>query len=190
MRVEGEIKVGEAAPWAQKASSRINGHPRPMILGIVVYLGVFGVLMFAWMLLDQMFFHAPWWVFYLPLIVFVIMAIHLTRKVCRKYSVRLATKALTERDLPNPVFGRFELTEDGLVAVSGRVEIRAPWKSVSDVFSAGPYWVIIVDALPVYLPKRFFPDVEAEKAFIVRLTSNAPQATRDRSPAAVAFAQS
>ncbi len=190
MQVEGEITVGEGARWAMKASSRINGHPRPMILSMFMTMGVLAAVMIPYMIIEQSFMDLPEWLYLPTIILTAIAAVRISQVVCRRYAVGFARKALAARGLPNPVFSRFQLDDSGLSTQSGRVETRAPWISVSDVFPVGPYWVLIVDAWPMYLPKRFFADVTAEKAFIGKLMSHVPPGTRDRSQAAVAFSNS
>lgn len=189
MHIEGGIAIGEGAAYAGRASARLNSHPWPMIISLVATLAAMAAVMVVSAILNGVF---DWqdWTYFVSLIVAAVVGIMSGKRACRAFSLRVVRKALAVRGLVDPVPNRFEITPAGLHSVTGRVETRAPWIAVSDVFSVGPYWVLIVDAWPMYLPKRFFGSPVEEKAFLGTVLSHITPEARARSADAVRFANS
>lgn len=189
MHIEGEIAIGEASRYAAKATSRINGHPKPMILANVITLAIMLPLMLVFSGLQSAF-GWPGWLFFPAIVVSGVIATMVGLRLCRIYAIRLARRELAKRGLRNPVPNQFEVTSEGFRSRTGSVETHAPWTSVSDLFPVGPYWVVITDAWPFYLPRRFFSSVEKEKLFLGSMLENMSEEARARSAAAARFATS
>lgn len=189
MQIEGGIAVGEASRHAAKASARLNGHPRPMLIANVVSLVVMAVVMTTFYVVKALL-GLPGWLFLPVLISSAVLGLITGQRSCRAWAVGFARKALATRGLVDPVPNRFSLSDEGLISVTGRVETRAPWAAVSEVFPVGPYWVALVDAWPLYMPKRFFGSPTDEKAFIGRMLEHMSPEAKARSADAVRFVAS
>lgn len=186
MHIEGEVAVGEAVRYAPRATSRINGHPKPMLFSIVIMLIIMLLLMLVFSVLHSTFEWQDWLV--LPgLVTSAIVAGMVSTRLSRAYAVRIARRELARRGLRTPVANRFEITPEGFRSLTGSVETRAPWTAVSDLFPVGPYWVVIADAWPFYMPKRFFSSGAEEKQFLASMLDNMTEDARARSAAAARF---
>jgi hypothetical protein len=189
MHIEGEIAIGEAAGYAAKATSRINGHPKPMILSVVLTVVIMLSLSLVFTGLQNAF-GWPGWLFLPAIIIAAMLAAMVSSRLGRDFAIRIARRELAGRGLRNPVVNRFEVMPDGFRSLTGSVESRAPWSAVSDLFPIGPYWVVIADAWPFYMPRRFFSSVEEEKRFLTAMLANMGEDARARSDAAARFAAS
>lgn len=189
MHIEGGIAIGEGASYAGRASARLNSHPWPIIISIVATLGAMAAVMVFSAILNGLL-DWPDWTYFVSLIAAAVVGIVSGKRACRAFSLRVVRKALGVRGLVDPVPNRFEITPDDFLTITGRVETRAPWIAVSDVFPAGPYWVVIVDAWPMYLPKRFFSSPVEEKAFLGTMLNHITPEAKARSADAVRFAAS
>jgi hypothetical protein len=187
MRIEGEIAVGEASRFAAKATSRLNGHPMPMIVSNVIS-GVVGAgVIFAFGIVQQ-WFDLPGWLWLPALIAAIWVGIFAGLRACRVWALGFARKAFAQRGLVNPVPSRFVVTDDGFAAGTGRATLQAPWEAVSDLFPVGPYWVLLVEGHPQFLPKRFFDTPGEERAFIGAIFGRMSLEAQARSPDAATLA--
>ncbi len=188
MNVEGTIKIGEASRWAGKAAARLNGYPWTVVIANVV-VAVVGIVIVLLIAVAKELFHLSNWV-WLP---GALAALYVSWKVgmaaCRAWSIRFARKAFGIRGLVDPVPTAYGIEADAFVSQSGRIETRAPWDAVSDLFLAGPYWVVLAQAHPIYLPRRFFADADAERGFIAAMLDHMSPEAVLRSPEAVALAK-
>lgn len=186
MQVSGSAYVGEAAAKAAKGMARLTGHPWPMIWSnvaggvfVVVVLSLVGALTESRLL--------PAWTWLAALAVGIVGGIWLTMTVCRRLMLRTFKAALVSRHVTNPLPVVIEMTEDHLINRTGDVETRMSWGVVSDVLRIDPYWVILAQGGPHYLPRRYFPSPDSEQAFIMALLSHLTEEARARSDAARAF---
>ena len=101
-----------------------------------------------------------------------------------------ARKAYQTRGLVSPFPCAFEVTDGGLVIDTGRATMTAAWPAVSDLFVAGPYWIVLTEGTPHFLPKRFFASPAEEKAFLGQVLARMSPEARERSPEAVSAASS
>ena len=170
MQVAGEIKIGEATRWAGKAAARLNGHPWPVIISNAVSGGVMVIVMLGHGILQNLL-DWPAWAWIPAIVIGLYVSLRLGVMACRAWCVRHARKAFGVRGLVDPVPTAFRIEDDAFVSLSGQVEVRAPWTAVSDVFIAGPYWVILAQSHPIYLPRRFFATPAEEKAFLSSILS-------------------
>jgi len=186
MRIEGEIAVGEAARYAGKACSRLNGHPKPMIAGNAVSaIATIGfVILFSTL---QSLFNLPGWLWMPALLVAVAAGIAICIRVHRGWSIRIARTAFATRGLVNPVPSSFAISESGFSSTTGRVTLQAPWSAVSDLFRVGPYWVVLLEGYPQYMPRRFFASSADEKAFLSGILAHMSPEAKGRSCEAEGF---
>lgn len=189
MQVSGNVSIGEAAGKAARGMARLTGHPWPMIWSnvaggvfVIVTLFLFGVLTELRLL--------PAWTWLIGLAVGMVGGIWLTVIVCRRLAMRTFKAALMARKVGNPLPVVIEMTDDHLINRTGEVETRMAWHVVSDVLRIDPYWVILAQGGQHYLPRRYFPDPETEKAFIAELLMQLDEDARARSDAARAFVAS
>jgi hypothetical protein len=188
MNVEGTIRIGEAARWAGKAAARLNGYPWTVIIANLVsaVVAFVGILLIS---ILQALFHLPVWVWFPLGAVGLYASWRVAMMACRAWGIQFARRAFRARGLVDPVPTAYRLEGDAFVSLSGLVESRAPWAAVSDLFVTGPYWVVLAQAYPIYLPRRFFADADAERSFIgAMLDHMSPEAVL-RSPEAVALAR-
>jgi hypothetical protein len=82
-----------------------------------------------------------------------------------------------------------KLTAEGIVSQSGAITRTAEWSAVTEIFKAKGYWIFLVQMEPWFAPCRFFSDEAAEKAFIRAAISHVSKEARDRSRAAVTYAE-
>jgi hypothetical protein len=188
MNVEGTIKIGEASRWAGKAAARLNGYPWSMVIAnvVVAVVGIFIVFLIG---VTKELLHLPGWIWLPGALLALYVSYRVGMSACRAWSIRFARKAFGLRGLVDPVPTAFVVETDALVSQSGRIETRAPWDAVSDLFLAGPYWVVLAQAHPIYLPRRFFTDADAERSFIAAILDRMSPEAVLRSPEAVALAR-
>lgn len=186
MQISGSVYIGEAAAKAGKGVARLTGYPWPMVWsnvtgGVFVVVVLFGVSALTELHL------LPAWTWLVGLVVAMIGGIWLTMVVCRRLTLRAFKAALAVRNVANPLPVLVEMTDAHLINRTGDVETRMAWGVVSDVLRIDPYWIILAQGGPHYLPRRYFPDVEAERAFITVLLSRLNEDARARCDAARAF---
>ncbi len=162
------MQVGEASRWAGRAMRRLSGAPWPILLSNIIAVLEVILAGAVYTALNSRGLAPDWG--WLPFLFFnAVCAIFISLSVCRRLSVRSFRKALAERDMPNPFHASIELGDDALVAIVGAVEYRAAWGGVSEVFRAGPYWIALAQAVPIYIPRRLFEGDAAEKVFLAQL---------------------
>ncbi len=186
MDVEGDIRIGEAGRWTTKAAARLNGYPWPVLVSNLVS-GVAAVAVVIGYGALQSRFGLPAWTWLPLLAVGLYLSWRAGVAACRACIIRFARKAFAERGLVDPVGTRYRIEPHAFVTVSGLIETRAPWAAVSDIFPAGPYWIILAQSNPTYLPRRFFADPTAERAFVGAILARMPPDAVARSGKATAF---
>ncbi|MDP1912727.1 hypothetical protein [Brevundimonas sp.] len=189
MQVSGTIYIGEAAGWAQRACSRLNGYPWSMLIALVVALagmGLAGVLaVFAGVFLDVL---QDWWG--LTFAGLALLVIWPSMSFLRRWQIGRFRRALLQRDVQNPLPVRFEVGADGWTYVLGVVESRGPWSVISEFFPVGPYWVLLSQGSALFLAKRYFSDVAAERLFVQAVLGRLSPEAGARSDAAASFVAS
>lgn len=187
MHIEGEMEIGEASKYAAKASGRLSGHPKPLIianlaaaLATVLPLVVFGIWQSA---VD-----APAWLWLPILPAAMVFGFWAGPAACRRYTVEMFRRNLAERGLDTTFVSSFTLDDDGLVSSTGRVTMTAQWAAVSDIMRTDRYWIFLVEGYPQFLPRRFFSSQTEEQAFLAAVLARMLPEARARSGEAVAFA--
>jgi len=187
MRIEGEMQVGEASRYAGRASGRLSGHPGPMIvanvvaaLATIVPIVLFGI----WRSMVD----APAWLWAPAVLVAMAFGLWAGPAACRGYTVGVFRRNLAERGLPSQFHSRFEITDEAFVNSTGRMKMSAEWAAVSDIVQTGPYWILLAEGHPQFLPRRYFASPVEEKAFLSAMLSRMTPEARRRSGEAVKFA--
>lgn len=67
-------------------------------------------------------------------------------------------------------------------------ETRIGWDAVTEVAPAPTHWIFFANLLGHPMPRKFFADAEAERAFIAEVVRHLVPEARARSPEAIAFA--
>lgn len=182
MRIDGQIHIGEASRWGAKAFRPLSGAPWPVVVGNVVAALTVAGAVFIYDVLNG--FGAPDWG-WLPILVgSVILSLFTGSWACRQLATRIFRQRLLDRDTPNPLPTSVEITADALIWRSGAVETMVKWSGVSEVNLVGPYWVVMAQATPLFIPRRFFIDEVAEARFVSSLLEHLPPSSRARSSAA------
>ncbi|MEJ1937490.1 hypothetical protein WDZ92_45425, partial [Nostoc sp. NIES-2111] len=182
MKVEGDIRIGEGAAYATKATAPITKAPWPLLISMAVSaISTFAALGFSEVLADIGI--IPSMLEPLVMIVAGGGAIIFSLRVCQAVQVRNFRRSLHARGVSDPLWTAFEVTDQGLICRSDAMEYRADWRAVTDLLKVGPYWVALAQAQPLMLPRRFFADSAAETAFVSavfeRLAPEAQARSRD-----------
>ena len=95
---------------------------------------------------------------------------------------------LAERGISGPLVWRFETDEVGFIREIGGIENRVKWAVVSEIFPVGPYWVVLAQGAPIFVPKRHLAG-DQERIFVAEVLNRLTPEGRGRSAAAVKFAE-
>ncbi|MDP3802477.1 YcxB family protein [Brevundimonas sp.] len=189
MHIQGEMQVGEAARYAGRASARLSGHPKPIIIAnlaaaltTVVPILVFG----AW----QSAVDGPAWLWLPALPLAMAFGFWAGPAACRRYTVGTFRRNLAMRGLNEKFLSSITVTDDAFISSTGRMTVTAPWTAVSDLVHTDRYWIFLVEGHPQFLPRRFFTSPVEEKAFLQAILNRVSPEARNRSNKAVAFAAS
>lgn len=183
MQASGVMKLGETAS-ASWALSRANGFG---ILAYVVYLaGLMAAMMGATTLASAVLPEAVAGALGLPIIAGVGVVGVLAMMRWRRWRMR-KTQAARGGPVDTPV--TFRIEEDALILEQPHALVRVGWPGVSEVLALKAYWVFVVSGMGYCLPRRFFVDAAAERAFIRAVLQRMEPAARERSPKAAAFVQ-
>ena len=106
MHIEGEIAIGEAASYAAKATSRINGHPKPMILSVVLTVLIMLSLSLVYTGLQNAF-GWPGWLFLPAIIIMSLLNLGLFTTGAKVLQERSASTLRLYRMLPLPFWTYF-----------------------------------------------------------------------------------
>lgn len=180
------MAVGEATRYAGRASGRLSGHPKPLIIANVVASLATAIPLLA-LAVWQAVFETPGWLWLPALLASGAFGFWAGPLACRNYSVRVFRKNLAERGLVDKFPSRIEITEDALVCTTGRVTKSAEWAAVSDIVGTDPYWILLVEGQPQFLPRRFFTSPAEEKAFLSEILARMSTDARSRSQDAATF---
>ena len=189
MHIQGEMEVGEAARYAGRASARLSGHPRPMVIanlaaGLATAIPI--IVIGIW----QAAVDAPAWLWLPILPLAMAFGLWAGLAACRKYTVGTFRKNLAARGLDSKFASSMTVAEEGLVSSTGRMRMAAPWTAVSDLIQTDRYWILLVEGHPQFLPRRFFASPSEERAFLSEMLVRMSPEARARSGDAEAFASS
>jgi hypothetical protein len=184
MQADGEMRMGEAASAASWALSRANGFG---ILGYLVYFVVyFAVLMGVINLAERLL--PPMWSGLLILPLILVTAVGGIYGMTRMRLWRMSRTQVARGGVAlTPV--SYRLDEDALEVRQPHALTRVEWPGVSELMSLKQHWVFVVSGMGYCLPRRFFADVAAERAFIRAALGRLSGEARSRSAKAAAFVQ-
>jgi hypothetical protein len=91
---------------------------------------------------------------------------------------------MAARDFPLETNMELRLTPDKLLYASYGCEGAYEWTVVSELFEQGDYWLFMVGATFLVVPKRWFKSAEEEQAFLREALRLMPPAAQQRSLAA------
>lgn len=106
----------------------------------------------------------------------------------RRWSRRAQVAVWTARGRAEPESVRFSIGDDGFHADYGATSTRVGWPAVSEIIPTPRHWLFIGGTLAYSVPRRFFEDSAAERAFLRAALDRLTAEARARSPEAVAFA--
>lgn len=183
MKISGTIQIGEASHLAGRATKPLTGAPMPVIIANLAAgaVGLAGAVTLGLLRMPALL-----WIVWGP--VLIVLASWVARKAVLAYSVPRFRRALESRGVENPLPTEIELQDWGLVQRSDGCELRVEWRRISECLRVGPYWVLIAVSQPVFVPRRWFADVAAERAFVDTCLARMDAAARARSRDAVRFA--
>jgi hypothetical protein len=93
-----------------------------------------------------------------------------------------------ERGVASPWLMGYVADATGFTIRQPGQETRIAWDAVTEVAPAPTHWIFLANLLGHPMPRKFFADLEAERAFIAEAVRHLPDAARARSPEAIAFA--
>lgn len=182
MIIEGDLFIGEATPWAGRAMRRFShGVSFSLAIALMSVLGLMGVAVFLYFLMEIFLDASP---VMLPIMVVCAGGIGgaISNRLCRAAALNRFRRALLSRGVQNPLPSRLEMRDDLLITTCGDVVQTAPWRAVSEVLDVGPYWVVVVQAAPVFIPKRHLAG-ETEREFLSEISSRmSPESVERSSP--------
>ena len=108
--------------------------------------------------------------------------------ICKRLTLMRFRKRMVDRGFPRELSLNMEIAPDKLRYGIGEVQHIAEWSAVTELFASRGYWIFLVQMSPWFLPKRFFADHNAEMTFVAEALAHMNEASRLRSPDAVAFA--
>lgn len=191
MRIEGKIRIGEAAPWARRAESRLEG-PRSTVpalyalnLGAVLLGAAAGALLSRGL---HFLAEPPSWTAVVLILGGIAAGGLAGQRLCRAFALRQYRRALAARGIPLELDNAVEITPEALAVHLHGSESRYPWPVVSDLFPCGPYWAFVAMGRTEFLPRRRFATAAEEKAFIAEALGRMTPEARARSREAEAFA--
>jgi len=187
MRIRGEMQVGEAARYAGRASARLSGHPKPMIVANLAAALATAVPVIAFGLWQSAV-DAPGWLWLPALPLAMAFGFWVGPAACRKYTIGTFRRNLAERGLDTTFVSSITVTDEAFISSTGRMTVTAAWAAVSDLVQTDRYWILLVEGHPQFLPRRFFASPLEEKAFLRALLSRMPPDAQARSGDAVKFA--
>lgn len=195
--VSGLLKIGEAQATIQTIAKRQRGSAYVFYLVLFALMigGMFAgiaVTFAAFFVLDLAKIYYDWNVGLVSVVVGwvgLILGLILYQRICKRLTVARFRKRLIQKGTPPELPLRMEIAAEDLLYDVGDVKHIAKWSCVSEVFPNHGYWIFLAQSSPYFAPKRFFVDINAERAFVKDALSHMSEAARGRSKDAVAFAE-
>jgi hypothetical protein len=182
VEVGGEYRLGEAKGAEWLLSKRVSGFG---LGAFAIYVA--GLVIAAFTvpyLVDLALPEAVTGGAHLLLIVVVCVAFILGWQRWRRANL---VKGWVARGVQNPSPTTFRIEDAVLVVAGAQSEIRVDWNAVSEIARGQAFWCLIGPGLGYCLPKRFFSDEAAERAFLRAALARMSEAARARSREATAF---
>jgi hypothetical protein len=106
----------------------------------------------------------------------------------QRWSRRAQLAIWSARGRIEPEPARFSIGDDGFRADHGAISTLVGWPALSEIIPARRHWLFVGGALVYCVPRRFFTDDTAERAFIGGALARMSPPARARSREAAAFA--
>jgi hypothetical protein len=190
MEVSGSIGLAELVGASGRLRWRVFGLWRYACLGLyAIYLGV-GFLLFQ--LVDRMSRadllrgHPDLYlvIFVATMLVSVVVIARLYRGLMRRVQIGIAAA----RGHEDPAAVTVAATPEGLRIAGATSDTRVAWAGISEIAPTPTQWLFITGGMGYVVPRRFFPDVETQRAFLRLALGHMAETARARSKKAVAFA--
>jgi hypothetical protein len=189
--ITGELEAGEARGTLSAIAARQRGSI--LIFYVVQFAiiggGALGGYALGWAV-DTLLTHNQAFDPFLMMFAGIVVGALVYQFYCRRLVVQRFRKRMSDRSLATRFRQTLTLNEDTVEMVSGSVHAVAPWSSVTEIFKAKGYWVLMVGMNAWFAPKRFFADETEERAFIRAALAHLGEGPRTRSKDAVTFAGS
>lgn len=177
MEASGEIGTFEARKACAPLNKHVLGWRRHFQWYVVVPM-LLGGSIGGW-LLDLV---APGWGFVANLSAAAIGIVLLLR-----FAPKMAQDAWRIRGVPPRMDMTYRIEDQTLVIVGPTTEVRLVWWSVSEIIPGRDCWLFVGMGVSYFLPRRFFADLAAEKAFLSACLEKMSPEARTRSPKAAAL---
>lgn len=104
---------------------------------------------------------------------------------------QLRTKAffdgLRDRGVSDPAASVYRLCDAGLQASGQNMDILVRWSAVSEIAAGPTFWCVIGPGAALCIPRTFFDNPPAERAFIRAILERIGESARNRSRGATDF---
>ena len=94
-----------------------------------------------------------------------------------------------ERGVFGPWTMGYVADADGFTIRQPGQQTRIAWDAVTEVAPAPTHWIFIANLMGHPMPRKFFADLGAERAFVTEVVAHLGPEARARSPEAIAFTQ-
>jgi len=176
--VSGVLRVGEAAPAVRDIAARLRGANMAYVV-VVVVLAIAGAV--AGRLIAPGNDASGLMGAGAGALLYALVA--------KRIALWRYRRKFTERGFSNELTLRLEIGDDTLCYVVGDVTESAPWRAVSELFQSHGYWIFLVQGSSWFAPRRFFADVNTERAFVRAALERMSEEAKERSTHATVFAE-
>jgi hypothetical protein len=173
--ISGTIDAGEAAAAERAYGRRIWGLGRflPQVVRLLIFLGVIPAALVAPAIIEDKTVRPIFGL--VAAIAYFGVAIFTYQRWVRWSAWRASRRfgVATSHRMT------IRQTDHSLVADGETWRIEVQWRSIVEILRAGPVWVFAGQSTTIYVPRRFFADLAAERAFLAaalgRLSDEAVQ---------------
>lgn len=95
---------------------------------------------------------------------------------------------IRRRGTPDSVQASYRIEDAGWRLTTPRIDYLIAWDAILEIVPAPEDWLVQVDTITYFLPKRAFANAGAEKAFLGDMLQRVRPEVRERSREAAAFA--
>ena len=185
----GDFRFGAAQPAARTLSRRMFADTGPARYGLAVFLGaavlgLWGVAALGVRLAQGNDALANGAITMLMVVVWVV-ALVIGYGQWRMWTV---SRIWLSRGMTNPFAMSYVADEGGLTVRQPGQQTHVAWSAVTEVAPARKHWLLMANMDAYAVPKAFFADAAAERAFIAEAVRRLSPAALARSPEAIAFA--
>ncbi len=174
--VSGLLKLGEADAARRDIARRQTGSAAgdlSLLFALVAVCGAIGAI--AW--------RGP------GMAIGVVCAFLIYGTVAQRLALRRYRRRMVEKGTPAEIPCTLEIGPEAFCYSAADVQYIARWRAVTELFASHGYWIFLVRSSPCFVPKRFFADETAERAFLRAALQNMSEDARKRSTAARAIAE-